>query len=116
MVLDAAVPAGDAEARLRAGLDHDVPEVLGAGVLLRGVAELRRGVRGRVRRGLRVGRTCAVDGSSCGVARSEEHTSELQSQMRISYAVFCVTKKTTDALHVIQILQRDVISLTEREQ
>src|SRR3546814_3048516 len=25
--------------------------------------------------------------------RSEEHTSELQSQMRISYAVFCVKKK-----------------------
>src|SRR3546814_5228908 len=29
------------------------------------------------------------------VARSEEHTSELQSLMRISYAVFCLTKKTT---------------------
>src|SRR3546814_3999609 len=28
------------------------------------------------------------------VARSEEHTSELQSLMRISYAVFCLTKKT----------------------
>src|SRR3546814_5391264 len=26
--------------------------------------------------------------------RSEEHTSELQSIMRISYAVFCLTKKT----------------------
>src|SRR3546814_3796959 len=28
------------------------------------------------------------------VGRSEEHTSELQSLMRISYAVFCLTKKT----------------------
>src|SRR3546814_2834423 len=28
-------------------------------------------------------------------ARSEEHTSELQSLMRISYAAFCLTKKTT---------------------
>src|SRR3546814_2824584 len=28
-----------------------------------------------------------------GVARSEEHTSELQSLMRISYAVFCLKKK-----------------------
>src|SRR3546814_9628758 len=28
-------------------------------------------------------------------ARSEEHTSELQSLMRISYAVFCLTKNTT---------------------
>src|SRR3546814_9050470 len=27
--------------------------------------------------------------------RSEEHTSELRSLMRISYAVFCVKKKTT---------------------
>src|SRR3546814_10059290 len=30
--------------------------------------------------------------SSC-IGRSEEHTSELQSLMRISYAVFCLTKK-----------------------
>src|SRR3546814_6173090 len=28
------------------------------------------------------------------VLRSEEHTSELQSLMRISYAVFCLKKKT----------------------
>src|SRR3546814_9337904 len=30
-----------------------------------------------------------------GLTRSEEHTSELQSLMRISYAVFCWKKKTT---------------------
>src|SRR3546814_8462970 len=30
-----------------------------------------------------------------GVARSEEHTSELQSLMRTSYAVFCLQKKKT---------------------
>src|SRR3546814_9455580 len=30
-----------------------------------------------------------------GVTRSEEHTSELQSLMRISYAVFCLKKKKT---------------------
>src|SRR3546814_3738809 len=29
------------------------------------------------------------------IARSEEHTSELQSLMRISYAVFCLKKKKT---------------------
>src|SRR3546814_3279076 len=28
--------------------------------------------------------------------RSEEHTSELQSLLRISYAVFCLNKKTTN--------------------
>src|SRR3546814_6226589 len=32
-------------------------------------------------------------------ARSEEHTSELQSLMRISYAVFCLQKKTSDLHH-----------------
>src|SRR3546814_14978600 len=32
-------------------------------------------------------------------ARSEEHTSELQSLMRISYAVFCLTKKITNIIH-----------------
>src|SRR3546814_1640446 len=32
--------------------------------------------------------------TSC-VSRSEEHTSELQSLMRISYAVFCLQKKKT---------------------
>src|SRR3546814_8056589 len=31
--------------------------------------------------------------------RSEEHTSELQSLMRISYAVFCLKKKNTQQVH-----------------
>src|SRR3546814_5696371 len=33
----------------------------------------------------------------CPLWRSEEHTSELQSLMRISYAVFCLKKKTKPA-------------------
>src|SRR3546814_1411802 len=41
----------------------------------------------------------AVDGGRSRATslceRSEEHTSELQSLMRISYAVFCLKKKTT---------------------
>src|SRR3546814_6735739 len=32
-------------------------------------------------------------GDTCWSIRSEEHTSELQSLMRISYAVFCLKKK-----------------------
>src|SRR3546814_4156324 len=32
-------------------------------------------------------------------SRSEEHTSELQSLMRISYAVFCLKKKTTNTTY-----------------
>src|SRR3546814_6636193 len=46
-------------------------------------APLRHACAGRVR----------TDGHQFG--RSEEHTSELQSLMRISYAVFCLKKKTT---------------------
>src|SRR3546814_9910479 len=34
------------------------------------------------------------DATSAHRSRSEEHTSELQSLMRISYAVFCLTKQT----------------------
>src|SRR3546814_2876350 len=34
-----------------------------------------------------------VDRHRLGILRSEEHTSELQSLMRISYAVFCLKKK-----------------------
>src|SRR3546814_4242081 len=36
--------------------------------------------------------------------RSEEHTSELQSLMRISYAVFCLTKKTEENPSTLQSL------------
>src|SRR3546814_3021770 len=34
------------------------------------------------------------------IGRSEEHTSELQSLMRISYAVFCLKKKNKNSLHL----------------
>src|SRR3546814_1506898 len=34
-----------------------------------------------------------------GFVRSEEHTSELRSLMRISYAVFCLKKKTNNYIH-----------------
>src|SRR3546814_5111746 len=35
-----------------------------------------------------------AQGAEVEIMRSEEHTSELQSLMRISYAVFCLKKKT----------------------
>src|SRR3546814_8264992 len=46
--------------------------------------------------------TCvaAVD---AGVERSEEHTSELQSLMRISYAVFCLKKKNIITNNLLRI-------------
>src|SRR3546814_7915264 len=39
------------------------------------------------------------DGDRDGPRRSEEHTSELQSLMRISYAVFCLKKNNTIRLN-----------------
>src|SRR3546814_9550699 len=39
-----------------------------------------------------------------GYFRSEEHTSELQSLMRISYAVFCLKKKTTSKIQSVSTL------------
>src|SRR3546814_4253602 len=41
------------------------------------------------------------------VRRSEEHTSELQSLMRISYAVFCL-KKTNTQLNITQLYSIDI--------
>src|SRR3546814_1555049 len=41
-------------------------------------------------------RTGLMDAVRASRERSEEHTSELQSLMRISYAVFCLKKKTTN--------------------
>src|SRR3546814_3884367 len=38
--------------------------------------------------------SCFILQSGAPLNRSEEHTSELQSLMRISYAVFCLKKKT----------------------
>src|SRR3546814_8967474 len=57
--------------------------------------------RPRALRSVDVGRANAVGGPDLDLAhllkplkeRSEEHTSELQSLMRISYAVFCLKKK-----------------------
>src|SRR3546814_7538017 len=46
---------------------------------------LRPGIAARAGRGRRL--------AGSGLPRSEEHTSELQSLMRISYAVFCLKKK-----------------------
>src|SRR3546814_7569168 len=39
---------------------------------------------------------------SAGIMRSEEHTSELQSLMRISYAVFCLKKKILPPVRTYQ--------------
>src|SRR3546814_1737019 len=57
------------------------------------VGPLRRQRRGRCVLTLRARLCRAGDWITCRHCRSEEHTSELQSLMRISYAVFCLKKK-----------------------
>src|SRR3546814_1757253 len=42
----------------------------------------------------------SVTGTPVAAFRSEEHTSELQSLMRISYAVFCLKKKHQHKTHI----------------
>src|SRR3546814_9744648 len=61
-----------------------------------------------------------VAGTAPLIARSEEHTSELQSLMRISYAVFCLKKKNqrkqnknTQHKH-IKLIERRATEITER--
>src|SRR3546814_2877649 len=74
------------------GLGGERPDHVGAG--LQQVTMLRQDFReqhhlehaGRVR-------TLDKRKAVAGLLRSEEHTSELQSLMRISYAVFCLKKK-----------------------
>src|SRR3546814_9284624 len=47
--------------------------------------------------------------ASCSDTRSEEHTSELQSLMRISYAVFCLKKKNKKLLLKKQYITLQII-------
>src|SRR3546814_13703323 len=44
--------------------------------------------------------TCRRNSGQRWLVRSEEHTSELQSLMRISYAVFCLKKKTKQLTNI----------------
>src|SRR3546814_9931476 len=46
-------------------------------------------------------------GNLLSFSRSEEHTSELQSLMRISYAVFCLKKKKNNYTHTTNITSSD---------
>src|SRR3546814_1501675 len=65
----------------------------------------RRGPGGRGQRAVRaaglVVRELLRDRAGAAHGRSEEHTSELQSLMRISYAVFCLKNKTKSNKYLI---------------
>src|SRR3546814_5790249 len=67
----------------------------GAGVARAARTATRSLFRNHVRVPLQKGRSDQA--SAMGRDRSEEHTSELQSLMRISYAVFCLKKKKIEA-------------------
>src|SRR3546814_6360609 len=51
-----------------------------------------------------------------GRRRSEEHTSELQSLMRSSYAVFCLKKKKNNSNHNLYLTNRPPITTSESQQ
>src|SRR3546814_10249266 len=59
----------------------------------------------------------AVNGvpSSSSSGRSEEHTSELQSLMRISYAVFCLKKKQQKTIRIYPEVDSVTNKTTARE-
>src|SRR3546814_2760808 len=70
--------------RRRAEAGHDGPAIgkMAIGSALVGVSYVMLAILAHV-----------ADGQPVNWLRSEEHTSELQSLMRISYAVFCLKKK-----------------------
>src|SRR3546814_5565836 len=69
---------------------HAHAERLDTEIILNHIAEVDVSVRPFVLKG---------DGGARYTCRSEEHTSELQSLMRISYAVFCLKKKNTTTIN-----------------
>src|SRR3546814_3925205 len=63
------------------------------------IANLKRGVMPIFEANLE---DVVVSNHQSGRLRSEEHTSELQSLMRISYAVFCLKKKKKTKITITQ--------------
>src|SRR3546814_4931682 len=83
----AAVRGGGAPVRMVHGMDALARRALSRRRLLARPLRHRAGAAAAAAAG------AAVPARAC--RRSEEHTSELQSLMRISYAVFCLKKKNT---------------------
>src|SRR3546814_9368792 len=87
--LEADITAADYDQMLRHMVESDH-----AGIIkIRDVRDARHGRNVRAATHVEENLGC-VEGFSL---RSEEHTSELQSLMRISYAVFCLKKKKTNS-------------------
>src|SRR3546814_4969278 len=66
-----------------------------AGTILARLLEMGRALDAKLLRGALEEAFGASDAEGAWVWRSEEHTSELQSLMRISYAVFCLKTKNS---------------------
>src|SRR3546814_6670265 len=84
----------------------------GLAVLRAGAGDVDLAVRDVL---LRPGALAAALGKLGRDIRSEEHTSELQSLMRISYAVFCLKKKNTQTSNpcmTTSILETIIINKT----
>src|SRR3546814_10623720 len=83
------------------GPGADIGDAVGQGIdVAAGVVELAD-LRGHpiLRQPRLRSREMEIDAAQQPGMRSEEHTSELQSLMRISYAVFCLKKNNTTARH-----------------
>src|SRR3546814_1888116 len=84
-----------------------------AGSAACGMSIVRHCLVSRARRRARVAKTAAIWAGRrprCAdrgraTPRSEEHTSELQSLMRISYAVFCLKQKNRHTTHTTDAQQ-----------
>src|SRR3546814_978937 len=76
-------------------LNNLVEPTMGGVASYKALAIIVLGGLGNVRGTLAAALTLGVL-EAYGTIRSEEHTSELQSLMRISYAVFCLKKKKTN--------------------
>src|SRR3546814_9004854 len=57
-----------------------------------------------------------LDRQSAAARRSEEHTSELQSLMRISYAVFCLKKNITYTKSNVLSYNKNTINNSDRNK
>src|SRR3546814_4594503 len=85
---------------------HDRPEYLARRYLVGAAPRHLAAFEDRLQRGA-AARYAALHRADRAAAdrRSEEQTSELQSLMRNSYAVFCLTKNTPIQLHMTMILK-----------